>query len=76
MSAGQSKRSLTVIEGRRAPGCRRVTLRAIVVEIPLDVVRIFDRREFVLVTAITCRRGAGVSGGVTGSAIDVAVRAC
>ena len=61
MLAGQWKLRSAMVEACRFPGGGGVALSAIMVEIALDVIRVFDRREFVLMTSITGSWCAGVS---------------
>ncbi len=62
MRPGQRKCRRRVIERRRLPGRRIVTVHAVVVEVVLRVIRVRRRIEIAAVTRVAIAAGTGISG--------------
>ena len=60
MRSGQRERSLRMIESRRRPGAGGVTLRAIEIELPGDMIGIGNGCIIRFMTSITRRRSPGI----------------
>jgi hypothetical protein len=73
---GESKQRQVVIKVCGLPSSGSVTWSAIVIEVTLYVIGIFDRSEFVLMATITGNRCAGITGSVACGAGCRNMRTC